>query len=554
MLIKLCELVFPVAFIILLVCCSMSPSSPSSGSSSSSGDTNISALINSVPEFSLSTPATNISTNTNIGCSTNTTTNGTAIADTLWVTNAVNYSLSADPSTFVLFNPLASVLWPGDLVQGNSLSAVPNPVPVTNRAPMTVTLAIVGGGSNTYSRTVIPTLASINQAENDILASYGGGTPANISFSVSQVYNASSLNFMLGGAYSGGTYSLAAQFNIDWSAVSQVVVVKLSQNFFTMAVTPPQGIGGCFGPGTTVAEISPYTGPGNPMCHIDSVTYGRLFYLIYTTSSTSLNLADAIGFGYNGGVVTGSVTNNTQFNSAMSNVNVQFYAMGGDSSLGFSVAQAKSISGILSILGNNVTFSSNNVGVPVSYTVRYLKDNSLVAMNSTTSYTVNQATPYSLGNSYTMSGFEVQFVSTYATDGWLNGDFLCHLRLVTNGVLLPNQATGATGNMDYWVDGWYSDKQTKDVSSPFQTTVYLRNDGNDTLSFLASFMDYAGGDAPTVEYDFKYDATRQAWYCDKDGGLAIVPNAPLNVGIKASWSGFAGVIDGFSFNCSITPQ
>jgi len=77
-----------------------------------------------------------------------------------------------------MFNPLASVLWPGNLVQGASIaSGVPTSIPVTKRQPGNISLAIVTPGSDgaLMHRTVDKMqFSNVNQAMNDILSGFTG--------------------------------------------------------------------------------------------------------------------------------------------------------------------------------------------------------------------------------------------------------------------------------------------------------------------------------------------------------------------------------------------
>ena len=87
-------------------------------------------------------------------------------------------SASQNPSEFVMFNPLAGVLWPGNLVQGASLaSGIPAsvPIPAELRQPGNISLAIVTEGGFTMYRTVDRmSFSQVNQAMNDILSEFTG--------------------------------------------------------------------------------------------------------------------------------------------------------------------------------------------------------------------------------------------------------------------------------------------------------------------------------------------------------------------------------------------
>lgn len=341
------------------------------------------------------------------------------ITDTTWVEQTIHVSAADNPDQFMMFDPNASTLWPGNLIQGQSVaSGVPQAVPVSDRAPATVFLAIVSGDSagsaNKIFRTVnSPSGSTITQAMNDILAGYHGGTPAKYNFSMEQAYSASQINFTLGFGYTGPAANATGSFGFAMSNAKSRYVVRLTQQYFTMAMDDPEGAAGVFGPSVTAQTVAPYAGPGNPLCYISSVTYGRVFYLIYESQASSLQLQQALNFAYNGGVASGSVTDTASFNQVMSQTTVSVFQLGGDPGAGLALTDPRNFDSITSFLSKGADFSPSNVGAPISYTVKYLEDASLVRMNSTMEYDYTARTPIASGTRSTTSHFVVALPDVY---------------------------------------------------------------------------------------------------------------------------------------------
>ena len=114
------------------------------------------------------------------------------VYNTEWNCKAVKVSASENPEDFAMINPLADVLWPGNLVQGKSLeSGVPTniPVSVSKRQPGNISLAIVSSagtiGAPMYRMVDKMQFSSVNQAMNDILRGYDGTGPARYFFEYS---------------------------------------------------------------------------------------------------------------------------------------------------------------------------------------------------------------------------------------------------------------------------------------------------------------------------------------------------------------------------------
>lgn len=341
------------------------------------------------------------------------------ITDTTWVEQTIHVSAADNPDQFMMFDPNAATLWPGNLIQGQSIaSGVPQAVPVSDRAPATVFLAIVSGDSagsaNKFYRTVgDPSGSSVTQAMNEILAGYQGGTPAKYNFSMEQAYSASQINFTLGFGYTGPAANASGSFGFAMSSAKSRYVVRLTQQYFTMAFDDPQGAAGVFGPSVTAGTLAPYVGPGNPICYISSVTYGRVFYLIYESQASSLQLQQALSFAYNGGVASGTVNDTASFNQVMSQTQVQVFQLGGDPGAGLTLTDPRNFDSITSFLSKGADFSPTNVGAPISYTIKYLQDASLVRMNSTMEYDYTARTPIATGVKASTSNFVVALPDVY---------------------------------------------------------------------------------------------------------------------------------------------
>ena len=209
--------------------------------------------------------------------------------NTEWKCDTVVVSASRNPENFVMFNPLASVLWPGNLVQGASLaSGVPTSVPVTKRQPGVVSLAIVTQGSAgaMMHRTVDKmSFSQVNQAMNDILSGFSGQGHAQYNFEMDVIESEAHLEFALNASFSGWGASVRAGLNSTSKKSMTRILVKLHQSYFTMVYDDPHGLDGVFTPDITINDIRNYTDNGNPICYISSVTYGRIYYLLSLLST-----------------------------------------------------------------------------------------------------------------------------------------------------------------------------------------------------------------------------------------------------------------------------
>lgn len=322
---------------------------------------------------------------------------------TVWKEVKETYSASKNPDEFVMYDPNASVLWPGALVQGKSVaSGVPDIIPIDtkHRLPGKLTLSILSGNegsvTNKFSRETELTKSATTQAMNDILAGYSGATPAQYSYSKSVVNSSTQLDFSLDAGYSGPVNKIDGKLGVNWNEKKQRMVVKLYQKFFTITYDDPQGIRGVFKPTISFDDMRPYAAAGNPACYISSVTYGRMFVLLYETEDSELDISAALDYHYDGIVAKGYVE--ADFKSAFANgkITCKTFQIGGNAADGLAVSlDPLNTEKMRKLIAGGANFGANNPGEIISYRVNYLKDASLVRMNSAMEYTVTQREPIS---------------------------------------------------------------------------------------------------------------------------------------------------------------
>ena len=423
---------------------------------------------------------------------------GSNIHITEWVCETIKYSASDNPNDFFMFNPLASVLWPGNLVQGKSIeSGIPTSIPVSKRQPGNITLTIVSSAGNTeMSRTVDKMqLSSVNQAMNDILSGFSGHGYAKYEFDMEFIEDASSLNFKLRAGYSGGVANASAVFGINWSQNRTRMLVKLHQQYFTMAYDDPHGFDGVFTPDITVRDLENYTGTGNPICYISSVTYGRVYYLLYESTASKTELEAALNIKYGGA----ELSTNLEYNNTMNRTTVKIRQIGGNAADGLSSATMPTKESVQTFLDNGANFSPESPGAPISYTVKHLRDASLVRMNNTMEYEISQCDTVTI----------IPPTGTFdlSTGEWTNGTsnaatFSNNVLTVNNGASIVVTSNGVNTMRHIVVNG-EANIRLSDVSitglSANQSPMLLNSGANLTLTLVGSNTFEAGPNSAGIQ-------------------------------------------------------
>lgn len=310
-----------------------------------------------------------------------------------------DYSLTKVPEKFVALNPNADVLWPGSLVQGKSMAGgILDPIPV-KRAPGTITLTLAsGGGGPFFKKMDAASLSAAVQAQNEILDAYTGATPAKFSYSFESIYSSEQLSVAVDANVEGTNWSASAALSVDKTDERNRFLIQFSQEYFTMAFDPPQGAAGVFDPSVTADDLRPYAAAGNPPVYVASVTYGRIFYILFESKASALEIAAAVKGSYSGPSISASGSVNASWKKTINEATVKAFGLGGNAEMAINAVTGQDqFEKIQKFLTTGANFDKQNPGVPISYTIRHLTDATQVKLALTTEYTAKQCRPMTVG-------------------------------------------------------------------------------------------------------------------------------------------------------------
>lgn len=294
------------------------------------------------------------------------------------------------PESFPQFDPNAEVIYPGNLLQGASLGqATPNPIPV-GRGGGTVVMTILNGSSAVSVGVPTVSLASMTQAQNDIIATASNTVPARFTFITERIRSREEFALSLDMNAHNLTVDVNAALDFHTDFEYNRFMVKLVQSYFTMAFEIPTSVEDFFAPSVTAADLDPFIGPGNPPAFISSVTYGRIFYLLVESTSSTTEIEASIDASFNAAVSGGSLGVDAKYLSELDNVRISAYALGGDSENAINAItdDFDALKGFLA-QGGDI-----NTGIALSYVVRSVANrDQIVSVAVATEYDVTECTP-----------------------------------------------------------------------------------------------------------------------------------------------------------------
>ena len=292
---------------------------------------------------------------------------------------------SGGSSGFPLFDVGSDVIYPGSMLQGNSLnSGNPNPI-VVERAGGTVSINILDGNLVSSFEVEQVKKSTITNAINNIIANATGTLPANFNIKVESVQSREEFALALGVDVNSTFVELESNLNYNYDSEKSSFLVSLNQSYYTMSFDLPTSLDQLFAPSVTPEDLAIYVGPNNPATYISSVTYGRIFYMLIESSSSQSELDIAVRGAFNGVTTDVDATLDiTNFNS-VDNVTYSVFAYGGDAGPTFGAVGVTDINQLTDILSQSSSLGSAK---SLSYVVRSVANNQVVATQLATTYDV----------------------------------------------------------------------------------------------------------------------------------------------------------------------
>ena len=293
-------------------------------------------------------------------------------------------------SGFPLFSPNAGIIFPGGLLQGNSLGESDPKVIGVKRAGGTISTDILDG--NEFSSITVDEVGkgSVTQAINDIIANSSGIVPANFTFDYNSIQSKEEFAMELGVDVETAFVDIAGSLNLKFESEVNRYYVRLEQSFYTMSFDMPTSYDEVFSPAVTPEDLAKYVQPGNPACYISDVTYGRIFYMVIESSSSKSEMDAAISGSYNGVGVEVDANLAVEKMSELENLKISVFAFGGETESTFDAIGQDNLNDLKVVLGKAADIRS---GKALSYVVKSVYDNQVVATQLATKYDVVNCLP-----------------------------------------------------------------------------------------------------------------------------------------------------------------
>ncbi len=308
-------------------------------------------------------------------------------------------NLSKNFEDIAILQPTQGVIYPGALVYADQELVDGKPRPLTGlpRAPIDLRLDLPGlqdEGSFTIAN---PTDGRVQSSVNKALNFWNNSTsfkdgyvnPSRSNYSSTIAYSSDQLAMSLGFNAKWASGDAAAQFKFSTSNEKNVVVAVYRQVFYTVTFDAPNLPEQFFDASVSADEAREAFSTEKPSApaYVSSVNYGRIIMFRMETDKSTLAADAQAAFNYAAGAVTVGADAKLKYDKILSNSAITVVTMGGNAEVMSDSVAAKGSADLQKIIrGKNAVYSKNNPGVPIAYTVKFLKDNTIAKMGSTTDF------------------------------------------------------------------------------------------------------------------------------------------------------------------------
>ncbi len=427
---------------------------------------------------------------------------------TIWTCETTHVSLEESPEKFMLANSFVEI-WPGAILQGNSLANDPPTAVRPRRGSGGVVIDIITGESETNSAEFDEvTKISMMEALNNIIGERII-LPARFSLEVTKIESMESLRLALGLKVETFSTEIEGQLSFSTESHYSRYVVTLVQPFYQMQFVPPSSLDDWFHPEVTVDELQQDMGPGNPPVYVSSVTYGRKVHILVESTSSETEMEAHLEAHYEA-VTTVDATIDMELEERMENMKISAYVWGGSASHSdYSNPSAESVQTLLT--GDQQI----QTGLMLSYTLKDIRNGETVQVKMATEYDVEECSPLGVGLSDKVFEYNADDVVTALFPWWQYDDGNNFQRSFTYDYTTKRFIRGSMGmcvNMDM-VTSWpsaFPGGATLTGGAPNTLPIKIASDSpNQTVGpvvmFLSGFglrtqLPFPGGDFAQNDY------------------------------------------------------
>ncbi len=291
------------------------------------------------------------------------------------------YEAAAGFDEQIVLNPQTDVIYPGALIKGESILDGTYTLIPAKRKPITISTSLTGG--NVTSVVVEdPKLSTVREAVNTLMKQTYDVPPANMGFTIEQAYSEQQLDLSLRTSYKGFGLNIKGGFDFSNKNIKTRLVAKFIQNYYTLDMDLPKQPSDLFEEDVDQALF----GTLMPM-YVSTVTFGRMALFTIESELSETEVKAYLNASYAGV----NASSSSEFDAFKLKSTMKVYILGGSGTA--AGAAINGFSDFKNYIQSGGNFSKTSPGAPISYKLRYIRDNSIGKIVFAASYPIVTAIP-----------------------------------------------------------------------------------------------------------------------------------------------------------------
>jgi thiol-activated cytolysin len=324
-----------------------------------------------------------------------------ALGNSVVICTKKDHSVKKNLDEVAILSPTAGVVFPGALVLADENMVDGRPTPIAlSRHPATLSLDLPGLADP--SGTVVPDYSELQkflngklEMWNTVPASQGYANAARSILQITKSFASQQVALDLGFNAKWASGSASAQLGVASTSEKSVIIAYYKQVYYRVTMDTPRPASSAFSGDVTLEQAQQAFDHARPPAYVRSVDYGRILLVRMESSSvdTSINLKGAFEQATTGGVHVGGDLSAT-YKNIIQNSNFTVLVIGGGAESPvqmFNGGSEADLKGLQDYISKDAKYRRDNPGLPIAYTIAFLKDNQFARMGCSTDYRENES-------------------------------------------------------------------------------------------------------------------------------------------------------------------
>lgn len=297
------------------------------------------------------------------------------------------YKATEGYNELMLLDPTTNTIYPGSILDGNSVLDGSYRQIVLDRAPMDISTNLQFFEGSPKRTVENPTLSNVRTQIKEMIydANITGSTAAKITYEIQEIYSADQLNLAIGAGVNAKKVDISSKFNFDSKTTRSRFLLKFIQVYYTIDVDAPSSPSKFFADNVTATDLNKALNGNNTVpVYVSSVQYGRLAYYAIESSERADSVKANLEAEIEAGVADVSTSTNICTSSYTKNLTISGTIIGGSGEDAVQSVTGKD--GLIKYITEGGDFSKDSPGAPIAYTLTKLSDNRIFNVVNASEY------------------------------------------------------------------------------------------------------------------------------------------------------------------------